>query len=98
MDGLDSAFQEAIKDIKRLYDSDVPIEERKMILAARKELNRLHGLYVRTAGETADEAADKRTAEEIEEVRRHLEPLGLAPEGTPAAELARLAVVEIMKK
>ncbi|MCL2745001.1 MAG: hypothetical protein FWE67_14250 [Planctomycetaceae bacterium] len=49
----------------------------------------------------AEETADGRrqTAEEIEEeVRRHLEPLGLAPEGTPVGELVRLAVAEIIKK
>ena len=41
----------------------------------------------------------RQTAEEIEEeVRRHLEPLGLAPEGTPVGELVRLAVAEIIKK
>jgi hypothetical protein len=35
---------------------------------------------------------------ELEAIRKHLEPLELAPHGTPLPELARLAVLAITEK
>jgi len=92
---LHNEFKKALEEIRELYDADMPIEERKLRLAARKELNRLHRLYT----ETAD--GGQQTAEESEtltEIRNHLEPLGLAADGTPIAELARLAALKLTEK
>jgi hypothetical protein len=44
------------------------------------------------------QTAAEEESETLEEVRGHWEPLGLAPEGTPLPELARLAALKITEK
>lgn len=93
-DGLRAEFETALKELRDLYDPSLPIDERKMLLAIRKELNRLLGLYCRTLERDGDSAGPDESPELIE-VLDHLGPLGLAPEGTSAGELARLAAIKI---
>jgi len=95
-DALTSEFEQAIRELRELCNADVPLEERKLRLSVRKELNRLHRLY-----ETMREleaAADSTESEVLATIRCHLEPLGLAAEGTPVEELARLAALKITEK
>ena len=94
---LESEFEKALSELRRLCDEDVPLDERKHRLAVRKEMNRLHRLYVIQL-ESDDSADDGGESETLAEVRQHLEPLGLAPEGTPLPELARLAALKITEK
>ena len=70
-------------------------EDSRIVLSARKELNKLLGLYAKPTGEK-DEKADLINTE-LSQVREHLEPLGLAPEGTPVVELARLVVSKVIE-
>jgi len=87
-------FDEAIEELRLLYEATVDVKDR---LAIRKEMNRLHRLYVIQL-ESDDAADDGAESETLAEVRQHLEPLGLAPEGTPLPELARLAALKITEK
>jgi len=93
---LKSEFEKALAELRQLCDEDVDLAERKHRLGVRKELNKLHGLY--TAWQRDTEAADNGESETLTEIRQHLEPLGLAPEGTPLPELARLAALKITEK
>jgi len=94
---LESEFEKALSELRRLCDEDVPLDERKHRLAVRKEMNRLHRLYVIQL--EPDDAADgDAESETLAEVRQHLEPLGLADAGTPLPELARLAALKITEK
>ena len=93
---LTQEFEQAIAELRELCDESVDLAERKHRLGIRKELNKLHRLYEKlTAIEAADDAGESET---LAEVRSHLEPLGLAPEGTPLPELARLAALKITEK
>ncbi len=94
MNDLRTEFETALKELRDLYDDSLPIEERKMQLDVRKELNKLLGLYCKTIRQD-DAAEDDAETTELLEVRAHLEPLGLAPEGTTVTELARLAALKI---
>ena len=87
-------FDEASEELRLLYEATVDVKDR---LAIRKEMNRLHRLYVIQL-ESDDAAEDTAESETLAEVRQHLEPLGLAPEGTPLPELARLAALKITEK
>ncbi|MDR1383607.1 MAG: hypothetical protein LBJ67_07155 [Planctomycetaceae bacterium] len=94
---LPDEFTQALKELESLCDADIPIDERKMRLAKRKEQNRLLGLYVRSIEGKTDEQNNTQS-DEIAEIRQYLEPLNLAPHDTPTSELARLAAGKIMNQ
>jgi len=91
---LNEEFAKAITELRQLYEATVDIKER---LAVRRELNKLLRLYVFHL-EKESSADDDAESETLAEVRQHLEPLGLAPEGTPLTELARLAALKLTEK
>jgi hypothetical protein len=64
-------------------------------VAVQKELNRLLDLYRPPSRNAGD--ANAGAAEELAAVRAYLAPLKLAAEATATAELARLAVSELME-
>jgi hypothetical protein len=68
------------------------IQDTKTALAAQREINRLQdlGAAAHLAGQAGADAA------ELDEARRHLAPLALAPPDTPLPELCRLAVLRIL--
>ena len=82
----------AITALRDLYSSNLKIKDYKTALLTRKELNRILGLYENDVEITE---SDDEENEQLEEIRRHLEPLQLAPPGTPIVELVRLAVIRI---
>ena len=89
----------ALQDLDRLMDSDLPESERKVRLSVLKERLRIEGVYDLAKQTTQDESADEREESEVlAQIRQHLEPLGLAPEGTALPELARLAALKITEK
>jgi len=99
MDARDlfAEFDKALAELRELCDGDVAHDDAwKRRLAVRKEMNRLLGLY--TIWQREVDAADDGESETLTEIRQHLEPLGLAPEGTPLPELARLAALKITEK
>jgi hypothetical protein len=61
-------------------------------LAVQKEIIRL------LEKRPVTEASDSDESETLDEIRQHLEPLGLADPGTPLLELARLAALKITEK
>ena len=98
VEALKIEFENAQRELRQLCDEDVPIDERKHRLAVRRELNKLHRLYDVLLAVEEDASDDGGESEMLAEVRGHLEPLGLAPEGTPLPELARLAALKITEK
>jgi hypothetical protein len=89
-------IQAAIRQLETLRD--LPLEERKVRLAELKEKFRLDGVYDAGTDSNATDTENSAVSEELNAVRVHLEPLGLAPEGTPIPELARLAALKITKQ
>ena len=59
-------------------------------------MNKLYRLYDVLLA--LEESADDGESETLASIREHLEPLGLAPEGTELPELARLAALRILEK
>ena len=86
-------FEQAIQELRELYNETVDVKER---LGIRKELNKVLKIYAYQAA--AESAADTGESETLAEIRSHLEPLGLAAEGTPLMELVRLAALKITEK
>ena len=97
-DTLKETFAQAIAELRAMFDETVDLGERKHRLAVRKELNRLHRHYEKTLEQESEASAGSDESEILAEVRNHLEPLGLAAEGTPVEELARLAALKITEK
>jgi len=97
-DGTHDEFQQAISELTQLCHDTDDLDERKFRLSVRKELNRVHRLYVFQTAAVAAAAADTGESSCLAAIREHLEPLGLAPEGTPLEELARLAALKITDK
>ena len=95
-DGLTEEFEAAIRELRDLCDETVDLAERKHRLGIRKELNKVLKIYAYQA--VAESAADFSESETLAEIRSHLEPLGLAAEGTPLMELVRLAALKITEK
>jgi len=95
-DAWRSEFERALAELRELCDEDVSLKERAHRLKVRIEANKLHGLYKRQ--QEMETAADSTESEVLSEIRQHLEPLGLAAEGTPVEELARLAALKITEK
>lgn len=91
---MNSDFQSALDALDNLLKSELPENVR---LATLKEKFRLQGLYHREQIEDDDSAVAAESAE-LGEIRNHLEPLGLAPEGTLLSELARLAALAITQR
>jgi len=87
-------FEQAIQELRELYNETVDVKER---LSIRKEINKLYRLYEKLTA-AAESAADTGESETLAEIRSHLEPLGLAAEGTPLMELVRLAALKITEK
>ena len=86
-------FDEAIEYLLRLADEDIPLDERKHRLAIRREMNKMYRFHLlQLETEASDDGGESAT---LAEIRGHLEPLRLAPEGTPVTELARLAALKI---
>lgn len=94
----DEEFGAAVTALKDLYASNVKIKAYKDALPVRKELNRLLGLYGNIDDLPAEQAGMSPEERELAEIRGHLEPLGLAPSGSPLVELARLAAIEITNR
>ena len=92
---LTAEFEAAIRELRELCDETVDLAERKHRLGVRKEMNRLHRLYEKL---TTEDSGGSDESETLTEIRNHLEPLGLAADGTPIAELARLAALKITEK
>ena len=82
----------AINQLNAIYKEAIESDP-KTALSARKELSKIMNLYEATKTQTNDNQEDH--SEEIEVIRQHLEPLGLAGEGYPTTELARLAADQI---
>lgn len=92
---MQAELLDAVRKLESLCTSTEDLQERKMHLSVLVEQFRLLGLYSRTAQmENGQEKAEPE-GEELDAVRHHLEPLGLAPPGTPLVELARLAALKI---
>jgi hypothetical protein len=91
-------FDKALQELQELCSSDSDVNERKFRLSALREKWKLQGLYNKQFVENcADSGENTADLAELDGVRRHLEPLGLAPEGTPLVELARLAALTIAR-
>jgi len=86
--------QAAIEELNQFLTPEVPVSEQIKALEERFKLENIYELAKLGGLDDADRPEDA----ELDEVRRHLEPLGLAPEGTPVAELARLAALKITEK
>ena len=86
-------FDEAIRQLRELYEATDDVKER---LGIRRELNKMYRHYDAMAAIEA--AADPGESETLAEIRSHLEPLGLAAEGTPLMELVRLAALKLTEK
>lgn len=75
-----------------IYERAMRVQDNKTALAADIHRCKLLGLFERLEkkDETEIEESDR-----FDAIRKHLEPLGLAPEGAPVEELVRLAVIKI---
>ena len=82
----------AINQLNQIYTNSVEPDP-KTALQARKELSKIMNLYEVSKTQHNDNQEDH--SEELDVIRQHLEPLGLAREGYPITELARLAAAEI---
>jgi hypothetical protein len=91
-------FERAIGELNELYAVNWGNGDYKAALGVRKELNAM--LAIRVVAESNMVVKSELDAEalldEIDSVRKHLEPLGLAEIGAPVSELARLAAVRIV--
>ena len=82
-------WKSARQELDSLLTPDLPVRDQ---LAIHKEIIRL--LEKKPGTDTTDDGE----SETLTEIRNHLEPLGLAPDGTPLPELARLAALKITEK
>ena len=91
--------QAAIQEVDRLIGNlALTAADRRSLLSALQERNRLLDLYTWAKQAEQENTAEQAELAELAEIRSHLEPLGLAPEGTPVTELARLAALKITEK
>jgi hypothetical protein len=88
-------IEEALQELADLCDPHIPIQERQMRLAARKEKSKTLRLYVQSLEQESSATTASPESPELSEIRRYLEPLDLAPIGTALPELARLAATRI---
>jgi hypothetical protein len=96
---LTQEIQEALESVDKLRN-EMTYEEWKMRFAEHKERCRLMGLYEKAKHleSVIESELSQQESEEMEAVRSYLEPLDLAPAGTPVMELARLAAQIVMEK
>jgi hypothetical protein len=94
---MTNKVQAALRELDRILAPDFPENERKSLLPALRERFRIENVY-ELAKHGGQDETDRPEDAELLEIRRHLEPLGLAHEGTPLAELARLAALKITEK
>ena len=88
----------ALARAHQLYAKSESIQDYKACLSIQKEINKLLDLYPR-ASSPGNQVSGTGTTEaeaELDRIRRYLEPLQLAPAGTPPAELVRLAIERIL--
>jgi len=90
---MNEEFEQAVKELRDLYNETDDVKTR---LGIRRELNKMYRHYDMKAALEA--AADPGESETLDEIRSHLEPLVLAPDGTPLPELARLAALKLTEK
>ncbi len=83
----------ALLRIDDLFERSLNVQDTKTALAAERERMKLLGLH-RPKPETE---MDERDGERETIIREHLEPLALAPPGTAAEELLRLAALKIIQ-
>jgi hypothetical protein len=92
-------LDEALQEVNRLLaDLSLPAADRRSLLSVLQERHRLLDLYTWAKRVEQEDTAEQAESTELAEIRGHLEPLGLAPEGTPLPELARLAALKITEK
>ncbi|MDR1922814.1 MAG: hypothetical protein LBQ66_00450 [Planctomycetaceae bacterium] len=92
----DEEFGKAITSLNDLYASNIKIKDYKTALATRREISLMLGLK-RKPDENMTRGEN--TAIEIEnEIRTYLEPLQLAPQGTPVVELVRILASKIINQ
>ena len=88
-------FGLSVATYRELIATSFKIKDYKEARSSRQALDRLLGLYARPTSQDLEETGDDGGDSEL--IRKHLEPLGLAPTGTPITELVRFAVSEIIK-
>jgi len=86
---------EALTRLDDLYRRSVAIQDCKTALQAQREKDKLLNLY-QAAPLYEDRTSTAGEADDAALARQYLEPLDLAPEGTPLPELARLAAAKIL--
>jgi len=90
-------FALAVQTLRELLAKNIKIKDYKTVLAVRKELSRLLRLYDQAKVQEMPDFTEPE-GETLAAIREHLEPLGLAPEGTDIVELVRLAVIQLTEK
>jgi hypothetical protein len=80
-----------------LYHQAYKAKELKLALSAEKARVALLGLASAEKVEVTENLVGVESVE-LDEIRKHLEPLELAPVGTPLPELARLAALKVTEK
>ena len=94
----DEELGKAITRYDNIYSDSCKIKDFKTAKAAEDSRVKLLGLAKHTTKDTTETTADTGESETLTEIRNHLEPLGLAADGTPIAELARLAALKLTEK
>ncbi len=91
----DAEVGKAVTRLNDLYARALRSQDTRTCLAVQRELNRLLGLY-REAPPEDDDVPDE-SAEDLAKVRGHLEGLKLGKPETSTVELARMAVLRIIR-
>ena len=88
----------AVMRLNDLYSKSIAAKDVRVALQAQRELNRLYGLYGDSNEPQQPEQSEEGSgaASELEAVRGHLVPLGLAPAEYPVSEHARIAAAIVM--
>ena len=88
----------AISQLNDLYAKSIIAKDPRTALQARRELNRLMGLYGDSPGETPTGQNVEELVQTIETIKGYLIPLGLADESYPIQEQVRIAADIIRQK
>lgn len=91
----DEELGRAIRRFHEVYADATTAKEHRCRIDAQKELCRLMRLYDDPEAAAAARGTTDSEAE-LGRILGHLEPLALAPPGTPPAELVRLAVEKLL--
>jgi hypothetical protein len=93
----DAEIGKSIIRYEDIYHQAYQVKELKLALNAEKARVALLGLAsAEKVGVTENSSTEE--SGELEAIRQHLEPLELAPVGTPLPELARLAALKVTEK